>query len=123
MLSRLSPPWFSTRNKQFRNESFFRQNKKQVRRRNIPVRKKTELKCSKLKTHLFFAYVALDSKEDGFGGDIRGGLAGPVTKLLPGLPKPKLVLEGDRLPLDPPLLILLGALGALGLGALKGTAF
>ena len=71
--------------------------------------------------------VEFDSKvtqvEDGFGGDILGGLAGPDTKLLPGLPKPKFALEGERLPLDPQLLILLGALGALGLGAPRGAAF
>ena len=45
-----------------------------------------------------------------------------MEKFSAGLPSPKEVLGGDMAPLEP-LLILLGALGAVGLPLLSGVVF
>ena len=66
--------------------------------------------------------VEPDSKamDGAFGGDILGGLAAPFELASTGLPSPKAVLGGEMAPFEP-LLILLGALGAVGLALLNGV--
>jgi hypothetical protein len=71
----------------------------------------------------YVAAFASKAMDGALGGDIRGGLAAPFWKPLPGLPRPKAVREGDSPPLEPPLLILLGALGAVGLPLPRGVEF